>query len=77
MQVHFLPGEYREFFLMIDHCERDVELRTGGFHLNLKSKLCQFVVLTSVLYNKRVSECELITHSAKDTEKIIKFFLEH
>lgn len=75
MHRHFLPSEYRDFFIMIDRCEREVELKTRGFHLNLKSKLCQIVVLTSVLCNKRVTECELITHSSKDTEQILKYLL--
>lgn len=72
-----LPPGYREFFIMIDQCEREVELITkNGFHLNLKSKLCQFVALTNIFSNKEVKECEFITHSLEDTCKMIKFFAE-
>lgn len=77
MHRFFLPGGCREFFLMIDQCDREVELLTReGFHLNLKSKLCQYVALTSIFCNKKVKECELVTHSGKDTERILKFLIE-
>lgn len=77
MHKFILPGGCRDFFLMIDQCEKEVELLTKeGFHLNLKSKLCQYVVLTSVFCNKQVKECELVTHSLEDTERILKFLLK-
>ena len=38
------------FFKVIDSCQGKVELITGeGDRLNLKSKLCQYVSLTSIL----------------------------
>ncbi len=77
MRGLFLPGGCRDFFLMIDRCDKEVELLTReGFHLNLKSKLCQYVALTSIFSNKKVKECELVTHSWNDTERILKFLIE-
>ncbi len=74
MQHFMLPAGYREFFLMIDQCEK--ELYTGeGFHLNLKSKLCQFVALTSVFYEKKIEEYELITNCEEDTVRLLRFFV--
>ncbi len=76
MQQFMLPAGYREFFLMIDQCEKEVELYTGeGFHLNLKSKLCQFVALTSVFYEKKIEEYELITNCEEDTVRLLRFFV--
>ncbi len=75
MQHFMLPAGYREFFLMIDQCEKE-ELYTGeGFHLNLKSKLCQFVALTSVFYEKKIEEYELITNCEEDTVRLLRFFV--
>lgn len=67
-----LPGKYREFFRMLDSCEREVELITyDGYHLNMKSKLAQYVAMIYVFQNKRIEKCELITHSMEDTVRIV------
>lgn len=78
MHGFLFPGKCRDFFLMIDSCEKEVELYTEeGFHLNLKSKLCQYVAFTSIFCSKKVSECSLITHCEADTARILQFFLVH
>lgn len=78
MHGFLFPGKCRDFFLMIDSCEKEVELYTKeGFHLNLKSKLCQYVAFTSIFRSKKVKECSLITHCEADTTKILQFFLSH
>lgn len=71
-----LPENLKEFFHVIDGCEREVELLTkDGFHLNLKSKLCQYVALTSIFCNKKRKECAIVTHAEKDTERILRFMV--
>ena len=52
-----------------------MELITGeGDRLNLKSKLCQYVSLTSILKTDvEIPELELVAYEPEDTEKIIKF----
>ncbi len=66
------------FFKVVDSCEGKVELLTGeGDRLNLKSKLCQYVSLTSILKSDvEIPELEVVAYEPGDTEKIIKFLME-
>ncbi len=52
------------FFKVIDSCQGKVELITGeGDRLNLKSKLCQYVSLTSILKTDvEIPELELVAY---------------
>lgn len=65
------------FFKVIDSCEGRVELITGeGDRLNLKSKLCQFVSLTSILKSDvEIPELEVVAYEPEDTEKMIQFLM--
>ena len=65
------------FFKVIDSCEGKVELITGeGDRLNLKSKLCQYVSLSSILKTDvEIPELEIVAYEPQDTEKIIKFLM--
>ena len=65
------------FFKVIDSCEGKVELITGeGDRLNLKSKLCQYVSLSSILKTDvEIPELEIGAYEPQDTEKIIKFLM--
>ena len=67
------------FFKLIDSCEGKVELITSeGDRLNLKSKLCQYVSLTSLLHSAvEIPELELVAYEAADTEKLIRFLMEN
>ncbi|MBO5337161.1 MAG: polya polymerase [Lachnospiraceae bacterium] len=67
------------FFKVIDSCEGKVELITGeGDRLNLKSKLCQYVSLTSLLKSDvEIPELEVVAYEAGDTEKLIRFLMEN
>ncbi len=67
------------FFKVIDSCEGKVELITSeGDRLNLKSKLCQYVSLTSLLNSAvEIPELELVAYEAADTEKLIRFLMEN
>ncbi|MCI5874762.1 MAG: polya polymerase [Clostridiales bacterium] len=66
------------FFQVVDSCEGKVELLTGeGDRLNLKSKLCQYVSLTSILKSDvEIPELEIVAYEPEDTEKIIKFLMK-
>ena len=66
------------FFKVIDSCQGKVELITGeGDRLNLKSKLCQYVSLTSILKTDvEIPGLELVAYEPEDTEKIIKFLMK-
>ncbi len=65
-------------FKVIDSCEGKVELISGeGDRLNLKSKLCQFVSLTTLLQSDvEIPELELVAYEPDDTAKLIKFLME-
>ena len=65
------------FFKVIDSCEGRVELIPGeGDRLNLKSKLCQYVSLTSLLKSDvEIPELEVVAYDPEDTEKIINFLM--
>ncbi len=66
------------FFNVIDSCEGKVELITGeGDRLNLKSKLCQYVSLATILkMDAEIPELELVAYEAEDTERILKFLMQ-
>ena len=66
------------FFKVIDSCEGKVELITGeGDRLNLKSKLCLYVSLTSFLKSVvEIRELVLVAYEPADTEKIINFLMK-
>ena len=73
---YILPTEYQEFFHILDACEQEIELVTQeGFHLNLKSKLAQYVAMIHVFQNKKIRECRIITHSRQDMIRIISCFV--
>ena len=63
------------FFKVIDSCAGKVELITGeGDRLNLKSKLCQYVSLTSLLKSDvEIPELEVVAYEA-DRKKAVSFF---
>lgn len=63
------------FFKVIDSCEGKVELITGeGDRLNLKSKLCQYVSLSSILKTDvEIPELEIVAYEPQDTEKLLSF----
>ncbi|MDD6307545.1 MAG: polya polymerase [Clostridiales bacterium] len=67
------------FFKVIDSCDGKVELITGeGDRLNLKSKLCQYVSLATILkMDAEIPELELVAYEPEDAEKIIKFLMQN
>ncbi len=66
------------FFKVIDSCKGTVELVTGeGDRLNLKSKLSQFVSLSSIFNGGEttIPELELVAHESEDVQKLINFMM--
>ena len=64
----------RELFQKLDTCKGDIELITKeGDRLNLKSKLCQYVMLTDVFANAEIKEMELLFSNPDD----VVIILEH
>lgn len=61
---------------VIDTCKGDVYLVTAeGDRLNLKSKLCQMVGLTSLIQGGTIAEATLFCTNAEDDSKLFRFAL--
>lgn len=65
------------FFKVIDSCEGKIELVTGeGDRLNLKSKLSQFVSLSSIFKaDDTIPELEIIAYEPEDSKKLLEFMI--
>ena len=63
------------FLRMIDSCAGTVELvSTEGDCLNLKSKLCQYIFIPSILSSDYSRELELVFEKPEDEETAAAFF---
>ena len=73
--MHYEGNEHlkthRSFLKVIDSCSGQVELVTAdGDRLNLKSKLCQLVSLSTIFESaSTIPEMEIIAHEAEDSRK--------
>lgn len=67
----------QEFLQVIDKCEGTVELVTPeGDRLNLKSKLCQYISLTSIFSSAAsIPELEIIAHEPEDVKKLMDYMI--
>ena len=67
-----------EFLKVIDSCEGQVELVTAdGDRLNLKSKFCQLISLTTVFSSSsNIPEMEIIAHEAEDVKRIMSYMMQ-
>ena len=66
------------FFKIVDGCKGKVELVTGeGDRLNLKSKLSQFVSLSSIFKadDTIIPELELIAYEPEDSKRLLEFMI--
>ena len=66
-----------EFLKVIDSCEGNGELITDdGDRLNLKSKLCQLVSLSTIFSSSaQIPEMEIVAHELEDSKKIMDFLM--
>ena len=59
--------EAQSFIQKLDLCKGNVFLVTGeGDHLNLRSKLCQLVGLSSLIEGGRISEAFIVCEDKED-----------
>lgn len=68
----------KAFFDVIDSCTGRVELVTGeGDRLNLRSKLSQFVSLSSIFStaDSIIPELEIIAYEPEDSKKLLEFMI--
>ncbi len=67
---------FDDFIKAIDSCKGDVFLETtDGDVLNLKSKLCQIVGLTTILKGASISEASLRCTNPEDETLLFRFNL--
>lgn len=65
------------FFRVIDECVGPVELVSKeGDRINLKSKLSQFMSMTSLFSTGYIRELDLIASDPKDVERLVKFMYQ-
>ena len=67
-----VPG----FLSVLDSCEGNVYLMTrDGDKLNLKSKLCQLIGLTSLIEGGKIAEAFVVCDNEADESKLVRFNL--
>ena len=74
IQLHNL--DFDDFIAAIDNCKGDVFLETkDGDSLNLKSKLCQMIGLSTILKNSEVAEATVRCTNPEDESMLFRFNL--
>lgn len=64
------------FLKLLDSCEGEVYLMTrDGNRLNLKSKLCQLVGLTTLIEGGKIAEAFVMCEKEADESKLFRFNL--
>ena len=65
-----------KFLAVLDTCEGNVYLMTrDGDKLNLKSKLCQLIGLTSLIEGGKIAEAFVVCDNEADESKLFRFNL--
>ena len=74
IQLHNI--NFDDFIKAIDECKGDVYLETkDGDVLNLKSKLCQMIGLSTILAKSQVAEATLRCTNPEDESRLFRFNL--
>ena len=74
IQLHNV--DFDDLIKVIDECKGDVYLETSdGDVLNLKSKLCQMIGLSTILTNTEVAEATIRCTDKDDESKLFRFNL--
>lgn len=69
--------DIEKFYQIVESCKGKVELVTDeGDRLNLKSKLCQYVSMSSILSGESSLKLELVAYEEEDIEKLRRFMDE-
>lgn len=71
-------SDIQGFFDVVDSCKGTVELITkDGDRLNLKSKLCQILSMTSVFPQiSEIPDIEVVAYEQEDVEKLVRFLFK-
>ena len=68
----------QELLDVVDQCTGTVEFVTPeGDRLNLKSKLCQYITLTSIFDSAaKIPELEIVAHEAEDVKRLMNYMMK-
>lgn len=67
----------QELFKKLKECEGTIELITAeGDRLNLKSKLCQYIIMMNIFNNAQIEEIELSFSNEADILRIIDYLVK-
>ena len=65
-----------EFFKVLEQCKGTLELATDeGDTLNLKSKLCQYLVLSEMFKDAKIDEMKLVLSDPSDLKLIMDYLV--
>lgn len=65
------------FFKVIDECKGKVELVSPeGDRVNLKSKLSQYISLTTMFSHEYIRELDLVATEKEDIERLLKYMYQ-
>ena len=68
--------DINKFFEVIQKCKGRVELVTSeGDRLNLKSKLCQYIMLTKMFSEAKIGEIELLVSEPEDINLLLEYLI--
>ncbi len=68
--------DFEDFIKVVDECKGDVFLETSdGDILNLKSKLCQMIGISTILKNTEIEEATIRCANPEDETKLFRFNL--
>lgn len=66
----------KEFFERLQECAGQIVLETNdGDRLNLKSKLCQYILLSDMFNNAKIEDFELYFSNPEDVIKIFDYLV--
>jgi hypothetical protein len=66
----------QKFFETLQKCKGKVELVTSeGDRLNLKSTLCQYIMLTQMFTEAKIGEIELLVSEPEDLSLLLNYLV--
>ena len=69
-------SDVTKFFDVLNKCKGKVELITSeGDRLNLKSQLCQYIMLTKMFTEAKIDEIEIIAYEPEDTQTLLDYLI--
>jgi hypothetical protein len=69
-------NEPQKFFEVLKDCKGKIELVTSeGDRLNLKSTLCQYIMLTQMFSEAKIDELELLVSEPEDLNLLLNYLV--